>query len=233
MQPQPTILAIETSTDACSVALSYAGQSFSKIAVEPQAHAKLLLGMVDTVLQQAGIKLQTVDAFAYGQGPGSFTGLRIATSVVQGLAFGVGKPLLAVSSLQALAQQAFNQVGALHSLAVLDARMQEIYWGAYCANQQGLVEVVIVDQLQKPATLVLPEHEKYLAVGTGAQAYTLPLSHNNPGLTFNTQILYPRAAEILQLALAQYAGGNLLTPSQAIPVYLRDNVVQTGKKNPD
>lgn len=102
----PIILAIETATDACSVALSTAEKIFTEYVIEPQAHSKLLLGMVQSVCKQADIALPQVQAFAFGKGPGSFTGLRIAASVVQGLAFGSNKPVIAVSSLQVLAQQA-------------------------------------------------------------------------------------------------------------------------------
>src|SRR5437762_3413401 len=123
------ILAIETSTDACSVALYTPKQTYSLFEVQPQAHAQLLLGMVDNVRRQAGIELKELSAFAFGRGPGSFTGVRIAASVVQGLAFGVNKPIIPVSSLQALAQQAYNKSKSPNIIAMLDARMHEIYCG--------------------------------------------------------------------------------------------------------
>ena len=218
----PIILAVETATDACSVALSTSKTTFVEYIVEPQAHSKLLLGMVDSVFKQANIKLQDVQAFAFGKGPGSFTGLRIAASVIQGLAFGTDKPVIAISSLQALAQQAYNLRGAKQILATLDARMQEIYWGTYIINPAGLAQSEMADCLENPANLSLKHLATYVAVGTSCIA-TPP-------------IMYPRAEEVVQLAIAKFLNGNndnLLTASQAIPTYIRNNVAQKSKKNPD
>lgn len=217
----PIILAVETATDACSVALSTSNRTFVEYIVEPQAHSKLLLGMVDSVCKQAAIKLQDVQAFAFGKGPGSFTGLRIAASVIQGLAFGIDKPVIAISSLQALAQQAYNLRGVKQILATLDARMQEIYWGTYIINDHGLAVVELADCLENPANLSLKQVANYVAVGTSCLA-TPP-------------IMYPRAEEIVQLAVAEFLSGNkdkLLTASDAIPMYIRNNVAQKSKKIP-
>jgi len=233
---KPIILGIETATDACSVALSTPTQSFKQYVVEPQAHSKLLIGMVDAVCKQAEISLNDVQAFAYGKGPGSFTGLRIAASVIQGLAFGVNKPVIAISSLQALAQQAYNFAADNNVVAILDARMQEVYWGAYSKNSQGLAVNELADCLEKPGFLSLNGSVKYVAVGTGCTAYKDILSAQYPNLNINQTIQYPRAEEIVQLAIAEYLSGNidkLLTPNQALPVYIRNDVAKKGKKNPD
>ena len=227
------ILGLETATDACSVALSTPDKTYTEYAIEPQAHSKLLIGMVDSVCKQAGIDLSQVQAVAFGQGPGSFTGLRIAASVAQGLAYGVGKPVIAISSLQALAQQAYNQSRVANIIAILDARMQEIYWGGYQVNAVGLVEPVLTDCLQKPGNLKLDPVIDYLLVGTGAKAYAPLILANNPSLKLDLNILYPRAEEIVQLAIGRYSRGETLQPSQAVPAYIRNNVTQAGKKNPD
>lgn len=227
------ILGVETATDACSVAISTEQQIFAQFIIAPQAHSKLILDMVRTVCEQAGVSLSQVQAFAYGMGPGSFTGLRIAASVIQGLAFGMGKPIIAVSSLQALAQQAYNKLSAPNILAILDARMQEIYCGSYLVNTHGLVESEMVDCMQNPESLSFVADVNYVAVGTGCKAYNNILSAKHQNLILDLSIEHPRAEEIVQLAIAKYANDEFLTPSEAVPAYLRNNVVQQGKKNPD
>jgi tRNA threonylcarbamoyladenosine biosynthesis protein TsaB len=225
----PIILAIETSTDACSVAISMPDQIYSIFLVEPQAHSKLLLDMVAEVCTQAGVELGDLAAIAFGQGPGSFTGVRIAASVVQGLAFGAGKPVVPVSSLQALAQQGYNKSKNAQILAIVDARMQEIYWGAYKANVHGLVEAMGTDCVQKPGELIVDPALQFLAVGTGVTPYQATLQQHNPQLTFDLAVQHPRAQEVVQLAIDLFAQGAILPAGKAIPVYVRDDVA---KKNP-
>lgn len=237
----PKILALDTSTDACSVALITATQTFVEFDVVPQGHSKILLGMVERVCAAAGVSLDAVDAFAFGQGPGSFTGLRIAASVVQGLAFGANKPVVAVSSLQALAQQAFNltsdtavtNLTNTHIIPILDARMQEVYWGAYLVNKNGLVDMIHADCLNKPDEIKFDGKNEYIAVGTGCDIYGDLIRANNSHLTIIEGIQYPRAQEIAQLAISKFINGDILTPSAAVPVYIRNDVAQTSKKNPD
>lgn len=200
---QKVILALETSTHACSVALQVADSLYSEHVVEPQVHTKIILPMVDSVLLQAGIELADLDYLAFGQGPGSFTGLRIAASVVQGLAFGADKPVVGISSLAALAQLGFAETGARHLVAQVDARMGELYWGEYVVNTAGIVEVLGSDQLSKeiPASL-----ENYTLVGMGA-----------------ADITYPRAIEIA--LLAQHAADSKIKPAgAATPIYIRNAV---------
>jgi tRNA threonylcarbamoyladenosine biosynthesis protein TsaB len=226
------ILGIETATDACSVAIVTPTQSCNLFVIEPQAHAKLLLGMVDQICAQAGVALQDIDAFAFGSGPGSFTGVRIAASVVQGLAFGVSKPVIAVSSLQALAQQAYNVHSYEYIAALLDARMQEIYCGSYKANANGLVAPMSEDVLKNPAEFTI-DAASCVAVGTGVAAYSAIIKQHNPNLIIDTTILHPRAQEIVQLAADLYKRGEVLQPSEAIPTYIRNDVAKKSKKNPD
>lgn len=202
---QKAILALETSTHACSVALQMPDHAYSEHVVEPQIHTKVILPMVDRVLQQAGIGLKELDLLAYGHGPGSFTGLRIAASVVQGLAFGANKSVVGISSIAALAQLGFAETGARHLLAQIDARMSEVYWGAYVVNDFGIVEVVGSDHLSTeiPASYDL---DKYTLVGMGAAGIT-----------------YPRALEIA--LLAQHADSSAIkAASAAIPSYIRKAV---------
>lgn len=227
------ILGIETATDACSVAVITPTQSYNLFVIEPQAHAKLLLGMVDQICGQAGITLKDIDAFAFGCGPGSFTGVRIAASVVQGLAFGVNKPVIGVSSLQALAQQAFNVHSYEHVVALLDARMQEVYYGSYSVNAIGLVMPNLEDMLKNPAELTVADAAACIAVGTGIAAYSEIIKHRNPDLIIDTTLLHPRAQEIVQLAVDLYNRGKILQPNEAIPTYIRNDVAKKGKKNPN
>lgn len=227
------ILGIETATDSCSVAIITTTQTYSLSVIEPQAHAKLLLGMVDDVCIQASITLKDIDAFAFGSGPGSFTGVRIAASVVQGLAFGTDKPTIAVSSLQALAQQAFNIHGSEYIVAMLDARMQEIYCGNYFSSANGLVAAVSADILKNPADFTVDAAMPYISVGTGALAYNELIKRQNPGLIIDTTILYPRAQEVVQLAADLFSRGVASHPREAMPTYVRDDVAKKSKKNPD
>jgi len=227
------ILGIETATDACSVAIITPTQTCNLFVIEPQAHAKLLLGMVDQICTQAGVTLKDIDAFAFGSGPGSFTGVRIAASVVQGLAFGVSKPVIAVSSLQALAQQEFNVHGSELVAALLDARMQEIYYGSYKANANGLMMPLSEDMLKKPEEFTIDIAAPCVAVGTGVAAYGEIIKHRNPNLVIDASILHPRAQEIVQLAEEEFKRGVVLQPSEAIPTYIRDDVAKKSKKNPD
>ena len=124
------ILAIETGTDACTCALLHTGEIIALDAVAPRQHAELLLQMIDSVLEDVGVGLGSLDAIAFGRGPGSFTGLRIACAVAQGLAFGANRPLVAVSTLQTVATGMHRTTGAHRVLVAFDARMGEVYWGA-------------------------------------------------------------------------------------------------------
>lgn len=228
-----SILAIETSTDACSVAINTHAGIFSQFVVQPQAHTRVLLDMVSAVLVEAGMQLSDVTALAFGKGPGSFTGVRLAASVIQGLAVGGQKQVIGISSLQALAQQAIQQHSDMYVLATLDARMHEIYYGAYKANAVGLAQAIIADALQKPNELILDPKLQYLAVGTGVKTYANVLQANNPNLIIDLSIQYPRAEEVAQLAMVELEKGNTRPPEEAIPTYIRNDVAQKSKKNPD
>ncbi|UCE90616.1 MAG: tRNA (adenosine(37)-N6)-threonylcarbamoyltransferase complex dimerization subunit type 1 TsaB, partial [Pseudomonadota bacterium] len=125
------LLAIETATEACSVALAVDGDVRDRFEIAPRGHAGLVLPMAKALLAEAGLGLRELDALVFGRGPGAFTGLRIAAGVVQGLAYGAELPVVPVSSLATLAQGVSAQTGASDVLAVFDARMGEVYWGAF------------------------------------------------------------------------------------------------------
>ena len=131
------ILIIDTSTEACSAALSINGQVTSLFEIAPRIHTKLILPMIDQVLKQKNVTVNQLTAIAWGRGPGSFTGVRIGSGIMQGLALGSDKPVLPISTLAAMAQQAIEQANAEYVMAAIDARMGEVYWGLY-QNVEGL-----------------------------------------------------------------------------------------------
>ncbi len=135
------ILAIDTSGEACSAALLTETGLHQRLTLEPRRHADLILGLAEGLLKEADLKLRELDALAFGRGPGSFTGVRIAAAVVQGLAFGADLPVLPVSTLAGLAQGQHRRQGARKCLAALDARMGEVYWGRYILDNQGLMRL--------------------------------------------------------------------------------------------
>ncbi len=140
------ILAIDTSTDACSVALNLAGQIVEKFEIIPRAHTRILLPMINDLLKEKGITLAELDAFAFGEGPGSFTGIRIACSVIQALGFGLNKPVVPVSTLRALAQGAARTSGTTQVMATLDARMASFYQEPFELNSAGIMQAVFEEQ---------------------------------------------------------------------------------------
>lgn len=218
----PSLLAIDTATEACSVALLYDGKVYSRYAVIPRLHAQQVLPMVQQVLDEAGIKLAAIDAIAFGRGPGAFTGLRIAVGVVQGLAFALDKPVLPVSSLAAIARRAWREQGAEQIAVAIDARMDEVYWGCY-ALQNGQVELQGREQVCAPEQAELPQTAagQWLAAGTGWQAYAGRI--NVPVIGQASESL-PHAEDILQLALYDWQQGRAVSADEALPVYLRDQV---------
>jgi tRNA threonylcarbamoyladenosine biosynthesis protein TsaB len=217
------IIAIEAATSACSVALQAGGEIYQKHLIAPQKHAELLLPMIDTVLKEANLSLQQVDAIAFGCGPGSFMGVRTATGIAQGLAFGANLPLIPVSTMQTLAQTAYEKTSAKNMLVAWDARMDAIYWGAYTIENHPIMQPIQPDQLSLPENIAPPENWDFVAVGNAWQAYSQQLSHWL--VNKKTQIdIYPEAQEMLKIADYFYRTGKCIDPVHAKPVYLRDRV---------
>ncbi len=214
------ILALETATEICSVALSVDGETQERVA-PGQQHSARILSMIDELLADAGWRLQQLDALAFGRGPGLFTGLRIGTGVVQGLAFGAGLPVVPVSSLAALAQG----VAAAHVLAALDARMSQIYWGAYERDTDGTVALAGSERVLAPAEVPLPQTHEWVGVGSGWDRYAEALTARlGPRLARWQGGCYPRARDVARLAAVGFERGQAVTPEQALPVYIRDEV---------
>ncbi|HDP89812.1 MAG TPA: tRNA (adenosine(37)-N6)-threonylcarbamoyltransferase complex dimerization subunit type 1 TsaB, partial [Thioalkalivibrio sp.] len=150
------ILAIDTATDACSAALFLDGEVTSRFELAPRRHTELILPMVGSLLEEAGLAVTDLDAVAFGRGPGAFTGLRIAAGVAQGLALGADLPVIPVSTLATMAQQVMDEAGAEAVAAALDARMGEVYWGCYRRDAEGVAEPVGPETVCAPQAVPVP-----------------------------------------------------------------------------
>ncbi len=216
------LLAVETSTELCSVALWRGGDLRAEEAMAHNRHSELLVPMLRRLLEQAGLSPRDMDAFAFGQGPGSFTGIRIACGIVQGLAFGSARPVVPVPSLLALAEQA----GAPRVIAALDARMGEAYLAAYSRNEADWEEVV-APRLADAASLPPVPGEGWTATGSGFDRHAW-LREAFAG-TVRTRIEgeLPRAAAVARIAVRRFARGEALAADHAAPLYLRDKVALT------
>ena len=245
----PIILAIETATEACSAALirsSDTQESFGRFKLAPREHTKLILPMLDEVLEESGLTIADVDAIAFGQGPGAFTGLRIATGIAQGLALSIDKPLIPVSTLMALALQAKDKSNAkLGSIviATIDARMGEIYWGAFKVTATGVESIeeeqvsgpaFFQEKLQDKAHQLAQENNALIVTGSGWDAYFANIDEHFTGdaLTSITHIKgeFPNAMAVAKIALPLFIAGELSSVEDAQPVYLRNNVAEKSKK---
>ena len=220
------ILALDTATEACSAALYVQGDITSRCLVDPRGHARNLLPMIEVLLSEAGLKLQQLDAIAFGRGPGSFTGLRIAAGITQGLAFAAGLPVIPVSTLAILAQGADNDA----VLAAIDARMHEAYWAAFSRDRDGVMQPVVEEAVCPPDQVTCPGRGEWQARGSGWKAYGDALNNHCTGriVQYEPEAL-PHAADMIPLALQLYRQGRSVSAGQAVPVYLRDQVVQTAK----
>ena len=217
------LLALDTSTEACSVALCYNDQLLTLDEVCPQQHSKRILPLVQQLLAEAGTSLTQLDGIVFGRGPGSFTGVRIGVGVTQGLAFGADVPVYGVSTLAAMAQAAQRLYAAKQVIAAIDARMAEVYIGSFVLQnglmQPGSSEVAIKPQDISGFGLSGEVH----AVGTGWQTYAEALLQKQTAV-IAADILYPSAQDMLSLAAPAFAAGHFISAEQAEPVYVRDDV---------
>ncbi|MDR3388645.1 MAG: tRNA (adenosine(37)-N6)-threonylcarbamoyltransferase complex dimerization subunit type 1 TsaB [Rudaea sp.] len=223
------LLALDTATESCSAALLCGDSLLERSELAPRRHAELILPMIDSLLNEAGLSRRQIDGIAVGRGPGAFTGVRLAISVAQGLALGLDIPVVPVSSLAALAQDvpADVQQGAA-ILAVIDARMGEIYAGVFRRGTAGLVETVGEESVVRASELILLQSEQWCIVGSGWDAYRDELSvHLNALPRWADGARYPQAHAIARLAQPQFAAGRGVSPEYALPVYLRDKVALT------
>ncbi|WP_064602649.1 tRNA (adenosine(37)-N6)-threonylcarbamoyltransferase complex dimerization subunit type 1 TsaB [Photobacterium sp. J15] len=227
------ILAVDTATENCSVALLVGDEVISRCEYAPREHTTKILPMVDTVLAEGGLKLKQLDALAFGRGPGSFTGVRIGIGIAQGLAFGADLPMLGVSTLAAMAQGTYRTHQAEQVLTAIDARMGEVYWGQYQRKADGDWQVIGGEQVIQPESLVsqfeATDSGLWLTAGTGWESYAEPLAQLKVKMEKGT-VLYPDSQDMVHLAKYAFARGEMVEAEQASPVYLRDTV--TWKKLP-
>ena len=222
------LLAIETATEACSAALCMGDEILSRYEFAKQRHTELILPMCDELLEEAGVTLAQLDAVAFGRGPGSFTGVRIAAGVIQGIAFATDLPVVAISSLAVLAQASIQAEQKKRILAAIDARMGEVYWGVYARDECGLARSVEAERVIKPQLITVPAGTQWYGVGSGWKAYSATLvAHIGACLEGYDGASLPSARFMIPLARAAYAKGEVVSAEQALPVYLRDDVVKT------
>lgn len=212
------LLAFDSSTFACSVALQINEAVDSFHLVAPMQQTKLLLPTIDTMLQKASLRIQDLDAIIYGCGPGSFTGIRLAASVAQGLAFAADLPVIPVSSLAATAQAAYQQTGWRDLLVAQDARMNAVYWATYRINAAGLATLLGQEHATPPEEVCISEPGDWYGLGdawekSGAKmGFTPSVIDANPS---------PTAIALLQLGKLKYDQKDWVEAKDALPVYLR------------
>ena len=213
------LLALETATDACSVALFCDGSMLQRHELAPQRHTQLLLPMVRELCAEAGIAPAALDAIAVGIGPGAFTGVRVATAVAQGLAYAHALPVIEVSTLAALAQGAWRLTGVREWLATLDARRHELYWAHYSVDA-GIARATTGESVSPPADISLPPGAAWRATGSGWPAYAPQMSGIWPDFG-QVPLLMPEARDVATLGFAGLAAGRAIRADQLTPTYLR------------
>jgi tRNA threonylcarbamoyladenosine biosynthesis protein TsaB len=220
------VLAVDTATEASSVALLNGDELLSRYAEGGLSHAQQILGMVEAVLAEAQVSLSMLDGIAASIGPGSFTGVRISVAVAQGLAFGAGLRVAPVSTLEALALQAMRS-GAANALACLDARMGEVYWGCFAADPARGVAASSPPSVGPPESVVLPGPGPQRGIGRGFTAY--PALAALPGLELDPddRRALPNAREFARLGALRLQLAEGLDPADISPLYLRDKVALT------
>lgn len=220
------ILALETATEACSVALWIDGDVRERFEIAPRRHTELVLPWAEALLADAGIGKSQLDAIACGRGPGAFTGVRLAVALTQGLAFALNRPVLAISTLAALALEA-NATAGEHVLAAIDARMGEIYLAEYIADARHALHEASPERLLAPG-VATRDTGPCLGVGTGfaADGGILATRLATDLLRCDANAL-PHAAAVAHLAAAAFARGEAIAPDALEPAYLRNKVALT------
>ena len=222
------LLAIETTTDVCSVAVLNEDAISEYHENVPRRHAELVMGAIDGLLEENHLALEDLDAVAFGRGPGSFTGVRIGAAVAQGIAFGATLPVIPISSLAALAQGAFREFGWRRIVAAQDARMDEIYAGAYVVNVDDRVELVGEEAVVPPDELEVPPGGGWGGAGSAFDVYCAVLDATLGGAMVSLEpgFACPRARDVALLGAQAWLRGEHVSAAQAQPVYLRDKVTR-------
>lgn len=221
------LLALDTSTPLATVAVSVNNDIYQAEQMGVRQHASFILPMIDRLMSDAGCTLSELDGIVFGRGPGSFTGIRIACSVVKGLAYAHDLPLFPVSSLAAIAATTFKMIPT-HTdvLAVIDARMQQLYWGYFSASGEETTEDVASPQAIKTwvESMTTPHQTPFILAGVGFESYLADLP-----LSIVQQEVFPRAT--IMIEMVQAGKITAVSGAEALPVYIRNRVTQEGKSD--
>jgi tRNA threonylcarbamoyladenosine biosynthesis protein TsaB len=222
------LLAVETATEACSAALSINGVITERFELAPRHHTRLILPMIDELMNEAGLSVKELDALAFGCGPGSFTGIRIATGIIHGIALGADLPVVCVSTLAAMAQDLFDRSDNNLAFTAIDARMEEIFWGVYQRDAQGFAELIGAESVIPAESVTCSVLDSGVGIGSawGVYADTLTTYLKGQVSHYEAHVL-PRAALIARLGVHGFKQGLAVPVEQAMPVYLRDKVAKT------
>lgn len=220
------LLTLDTSADACSCALTFDSEILEHSVVAPRQHTTLILPMIAKLLAEAGLTPTQLDGIAFGCGPGSFTGLRIASGITQGIAFAADIPVVPISCLATLAQGAYLEHGLEKVLAAIDARMKEVYFAKYIINKEKIMQLMDEEIVAAPLVISLLTTAGWYGIGSGWATYAPELTTR-----FGDKIQgyqsdkYPQARAMIPLAQAAVAAGQMVSADKALPVYVRNRVV--------
>lgn len=230
------ILAFDTATEACSAAVMIGNRQAERFELAPRQHADLLLPMIHSLLTETDCQLSELDAIAFGQGPGSFMGVRIAAAVAQALAFAVERPVIPISTLQTLAQQAYMSYHYEQVVTAWDARMGEVYWAVYELNATGTMQPTVIDSLSLPNQLRLfleakaAKSQQYGLVGNAFQVYESEFLHLHDCMSYVDAKRYPTALAMTILAKQAFQQNKMVSALDAEPFYLRNEVAKIPKR---
>lgn len=221
------ILALDTATEACSVALMVDGAVSGQFRLAPREHNRIILPMIQEVLADAELRLSMLDAIAFGCGPGSFTGVRIAAGVVQGLSLGLDCPVIPISTLAALAFEAMMECHVEQAHAAIDARMGEVYWGSYRKMSGDSVQSVVEERVMPPDQVSAKARPTDVGIGSGWMTYRAILTARleQPEIKILDD-RFPSANSIVRLAATDFRAGIFCRPEDVEPVYLRNDVAK-------
>ncbi len=217
------LLAIETSTESCSAAAMVNDEVYVVSEIAPRRHNEIILSMCEQVLAQGEISITQLDLISFGRGPGSFTGVRLAASVTQGIALAQDLPVVPVSSLAALAQAAYKNYNASSVFPCIDARMQEVYYAVYQLDSNKIMQLQGEEKVINPSLIDAKISEHSIGIGSGWDAYTQILHEKLGNITIFAHE-FPQAEFVAQLGNNYFVQGQSVSAVQAIPVYIRDNV---------
>ena len=223
------LLALDTSSLACSVALQAGDTVIWRHEEQAREHTRLLVPMIEEVMAEADLAAADLDAIVLGNGPGSFIGMRIATSVAQGLAHGAGIRIVPVSSMLAIAAEVMATQGAKAVAVCQDAHMDEVYLGLYAAGSDGLPQPVVAERLHDQSVIseLEPDPDRFTAAGFGWERYPQLLEANRPFLASVSAASHPSARYLLPAGAAIAAAGAGVDPQDVVPAYLRQKVAAT------